>query len=62
MLTWDEGPVPEDGVWAKHWYARTHLSTGFGRPREREIDLPDDLAEVAASARPLYDRIAAHAL
>lgn len=62
MLTWDEGPVPEDGVWAKHWYARTHLSTGFGRPRERQIDLPEHLAEVAAAARPLYDRIAAHAL
>ncbi len=62
MLTWDAGPVPEDGVWAKHWYARTHLSTGFGRPRERDLDLPDELAEVAAAARPLYDRIAAHAL
>ncbi len=62
MLSWDAGPVPEDGVWARHWYARTHLSTGFGRPRQRDLDLPDDLAEVAAAARPLYEQIAAHAL
>ena len=62
MLTWDAGPVPEDGVWAEHWYARTHTTTGFGRPRQREVDLPDHLAEIAAAARPLYDRIAAHAL
>ena len=62
MLSWPEGPKPEDGVWAEHWYARTHTTTGFGRPRQREIDLTDDQAEVAAAARPLYDRIAAHAL
>ena len=62
MLSWDAGPVPEDGVWAEHWYARTHETTAFGRPRERHRDLPDDLAEIAAAARPLYDRIAAHAL
>lgn len=62
MLSWEAGPVPEDGVWAPHWYARTHASTGFARPRRRDIDLPDHLAAVAAAARPLYDRIAAHAL
>lgn len=62
MLSWDAGPKPEDGAWAPHWYARTHASTGFARPRRRTIDLPDHLAAVAAAARPLYDRIAAHAL
>jgi hypothetical protein len=62
MLSWEAGPKPQDGVWAPHWYQRTHESTGFGRPRRRDVDLPDHLAEVAATARPLYDRIAAHAL
>lgn len=62
MLSWEAGPKPEDGVWAPHWYARTHQSTGFARPRQRAIDLPDHLAEVANAARPLYERIAAHAL
>ena len=62
MLSWESGPTPEDGVWAPHWYARTHASTGFGAPSNRTLDLPDHLAEVAAAARPLYDRIAAHAI
>lgn len=62
MLTWEAGPTPEDGVWAPHWYARTHASTGFGRPRQRQLDLTDEQAAVATAARPLYDRIAVHAL
>lgn len=62
MLSWEAGPVPEDGVWARHWYARTHASTGFGRPRQRDLDLPEHLAAVATAARPLYDQIAVHAL
>jgi hypothetical protein len=28
MLRWPAGPKPEDGVWAKHWYANVHASTG----------------------------------
>ncbi|MDP8902099.1 MAG: sulfotransferase family protein, partial [Actinomycetota bacterium] len=24
MLRWPAGPKPEDGVWAKHWYANVH--------------------------------------
>lgn len=62
MLSWAAGPKPEDGVWARYWYARTHESTGFGRPSNRDIDLPEPLAAVAREARPLYERIAAHAL
>lgn len=62
MLSWAAGPKPEDGVWAPYWYERTHASTGFGRPRQRELHLTDAQAAVATEARPLYDRIAAHAL
>lgn len=29
MLTWEKGGIPEDGLWAKHWYTNTHASTGF---------------------------------
>ena len=32
MLSWPAGPKPEDGVWAEHWYASAHRSTGFGPP------------------------------
>ena len=62
MLSWEPGPRPEDGVWAPHWYAATHRSTGFGRPRQREVRLDGRLADVAAAARPLYEELAALAL
>lgn len=29
MLSWPQGPRPEDGVWAKYWYQRIHASTGW---------------------------------
>jgi hypothetical protein len=62
MLSWEAGPKPEDGAWAPWWYERTHASTGFASPRTREPVLTPALAEVAAAARPLYERLAAHAL
>lgn len=62
MLSWEAGPKPEDGVWARYWYERTHTSTGFGRPRQRDLHLSDEQAAVARAARPLYERLAAHAL
>lgn len=62
MLSWPAGPTPEDGVWAPHWYAATHRSTGFAAPRERDIQLTSEQAAVAAACRPYYERLAAHAL
>lgn len=63
MLSWPAGPKPEDGVWAPHWYARTHASTGFAAPTDRsKAPLPPSLAAIAAEARILYERIAAHAI
>ena len=50
MLHWPQGPKPFDGVWAPHWYASVHGSTGFAGP---EGDLPvltgraQDLADQA---------------
>ena len=29
MLHWSPGALAEDGVWAKYWYERVHLSSGF---------------------------------
>lgn len=62
MLSWEAGPKPEDGVWGQYWYERTHASTGFDRPRQRDPDLTDEQAAVAGAARPLYEQLAAHAL
>jgi hypothetical protein len=62
MLAWPPGPKPEDGVWAPHWYANVHRSTGFARPTTDTHDFPDDLVQLLESCRPLYDRMAAYAI
>jgi hypothetical protein len=64
MLSWAPGRRATDGVWAPVWYQSVEASTGFGPPR-REAgldDLPEALKPLAAAARPLYDRLAAHRL
>ncbi len=48
MLSWPPGPKPYDGVWAKHWYASVHQSTGFARYTPKTTPGPDPL-------RPLLD-------
>lgn len=64
MLSWPAGRRDSDGVWARVWYHSVEQSTGFGPPR-REIgfdELPEALKPIAAAARPVYDRLAAHRL
>lgn len=62
MLQWPAGPVPEDGVWAEHWYGSVHRSTGF-RPYEPKTDpFPERLRPLLRECAPLYDRLRAHAL
>jgi hypothetical protein len=60
MLSWPPGPRPSDGVWAPHWYASVHGSTGFTPHRPRHVRLDGRAAAVAAEVRPLYERL--HAL
>ena len=57
MLTWEPGPVPEDGVWGAYWYENTHASTGFGAYKHREVTLPDSVEAVADACRPIYERL-----
>ena len=62
MLSWPAGPRPEDGVWAPHWYANVHRSTGFLPYREREIHLSPALRSVADACTPLYQTLLSAAL
>ena len=62
MLSWPAGPKPEDGVWAEHWYANVHRSTGFAPYRPPSEPFPERLEPLLASCAPLYERLAAHAL
>jgi len=57
MLSWPAGPKPEDGVWATHWYASTHRSTGFAAGQPSTEPAPEHLSSVVDEARPLYERL-----
>lgn len=54
MLSWPAGARPEDGIWAKYWYANVHQSTGFGAYRPKTYDLPPELEAIARAAEPAY--------
>lgn len=62
MLAWPAGPKPEDGVWAEHWYANVHRSTGFGPYRPPTGPFPERLEPLLEACAPLYDRIVERAL
>lgn len=62
MLSWEAGPVPEDGVWAPYWYDSVHRSTGFGPYRPKEEKVPESLEPLLARAVPLYERLLAYAI
>lgn len=59
MLTWEAGPRPEDGVWAKHWYKNVHASTGFQPYEEKNRLLEDRLKPLYQSALPFYQKLLA---
>jgi len=62
MLFWKAGPRKEDGVWAKHWYANVHKSTGFQKYQPKTQSLSDELQRVADQCQPFYDTLLQHAL
>lgn len=57
MLHWPAGPRPEDGVWAKYWYANVHRSTGFAAPGKVHTTLTGKLSELDKNARPYYESL-----
>lgn len=59
MLSWEAGPLPADGVWAKHWYTNVHASTGFKPYQEKKIELPPALEAIAQECQPAYERLLA---
>lgn len=62
MLRWEPGPRPEDGVWARHWYAGLHRSAGFEPYRPPPAPFPRDLEPLLLECLPLYERLRAHAI
>lgn len=57
MLHWQKGPKPYDGVWAKHWYANVHQSSGFEKQNTSERPLPEHLTSLYEQSRVYYEKL-----
>lgn len=57
MLSWPAGPKPEDGVWAKHWYASVQTSTGFRPHVAKEAELIPEVRPQLEAAMALYEQL-----
>ncbi|MCG8322083.1 MAG: sulfotransferase family protein [Cytophagales bacterium] len=55
MLSWNKGPRPEDGVWAKYWYENVHNSTGFAPYCPKNRLVPPALNGLLESCQHYYD-------
>jgi hypothetical protein len=55
MLKWEKGGIPEDGIWAQHWYAGVHASEGFITGKESNNKVPSHLETLVEEALPYYN-------
>jgi len=62
MLTWPAGGLPEDGIWARHWYGAVHKSTGFAGAEGPLPALTDALQALCGAAMPAYQALRDKAL
>lgn len=57
MLSWEMGARPEDGIWAKYWYANIHKSTGFMKYKTKTGTFPKHLKPLLNSCIPHYNKL-----
>ncbi len=57
MLKWQAGKRPEDGIWAKHWYASVHKSTGFQPYQTKTKPFPEQLKPLLKDAQVCYEEL-----
>jgi hypothetical protein len=62
MLQWPAGPKVYDGIWAPHWYANVHRSTGFEKQPTSDRPLPRHLESLNETALVYYNKLLQHAL
>lgn len=62
MLHWQPGPRPEDGSWAKYWYAGVHRSIGFEPYHPKNEPFPEKLEPLLAECLPYYEKLRALAI
>jgi hypothetical protein len=54
MLSWKPGARPEDGIWAPHWYANVHRSSGFEKYARKNAPFPERLQPLLSECRPHF--------
>ncbi len=57
MLRWKKGGIPQDGIWAKHWYGNVHNSEGFAVQKSSSQPLPEHLKPLLKEALPYYETL-----
>ena len=57
MLQWKAGSRKEDGVWAEHWYASIHESTGFKPYKPKTEPFPEELTALLKQCEPMYEKL-----
>jgi hypothetical protein len=57
MLSWEPGARPEDGSWAKYWYASVHRSTGFAKYSAKTEPFPEHLIPLLKECQPYYEQL-----
>ena len=62
MLSWKAGARPEDGIWAKYWYANVHKSTGFVKQKTSSRVLPKRLEPLYKACLPYYEELLEYAI
>lgn len=62
MLSWQPGARPEDGVWAPHWYANVHRSSGFQKYVRKDAPFPERLKPLLLECQPHFAELARLAL
>lgn len=62
MLHWQKGPIPEDGVWAKHWYHNVHKSTGFKAYKPKDEEVPERLKPLLKECYKYYNELYQHSI
>lgn len=57
MLSWKKGGIPEDGIWARHWYGNVHNSEGFAIQKTSSQPFPKHLEPLLEKAVPYYETL-----
>ncbi|MFK7834448.1 MAG: sulfotransferase family protein [Winogradskyella sp.] len=57
MLSWPQHQRPEDGVWAKYWYANVHKSNGFMKHKVKDEPFPKHLNALLKECQQYYNAL-----